>query len=122
CPNTITPINIEISLEEKIRLRKKYTIPVNKVLYIYGGNLGKPQGIDYLIECLKKNEQNAETFILIVGNGTEFKKLKNFFDTNKPQNAKLMNELPKDEYDILSNTADVGLIFLDHRFTIPNFP
>lgn len=122
CPNTITPINMEISLAEKIRLRKKYNIPFNKVLYIYGGNLGKPQGIDYLIECLKKNEHNAETFILIVGNGTEFKKLKNFFDATNPQNAKLMNELPKDEYDVLANSADVGLIFLDHKFTIPNFP
>ncbi|MGY0837557.1 glycosyltransferase family 4 protein [Aerococcus urinaeequi] len=122
CPNTITPINIDISLEEKMALRKKYNIPSGKVMYIYGGNLGKPQGIDYLIECLKKNEQNIETFILIVGTGTEFKKLKNYFDKYKPKNAKLIEELPKEEYTILANTADVGLIFLDERFTIPNFP
>ncbi|MGH2087089.1 glycosyltransferase family 4 protein [Aerococcus urinaeequi] len=122
CPNTITPINIDVSLEDKRALRKKYNIPISKVIYIYGGNLGKPQGIDYLIECLKKNEQNTEAFILIVGTGTEFKKLKSYFDKYKPQNAKLINELPKDEYDILANSADVGLIFLDERFTIPNFP
>ncbi|MBZ6527601.1 glycosyltransferase family 4 protein [Aerococcaceae bacterium DSM 111021] len=122
CPNTITPIDINISIEEKTRLRKKYNIPTNKILYIYGGNLGKPQGIEFLIECLKKNEQNTETFILIVGSGTEFKKLKNYFDIYKPQNSKLMNALPKEEYDTLANSADVGLIFLDHKFTIPNFP
>lgn len=122
CPNTITPINIQISIEKKIRLRKKYNIPNDKILYIYGGNLGKPQGIDFLIECLKKNEQNTETFILIVGSGTEFNKIKTYFDTYKPQNSKLMNALPKDEYDTLANSADVGLIFLDHKFTIPNFP
>ena len=33
-----------------------------------------------------------------------------------------MNGLPKAEYDELVSTCDVGLIFLDHRFTIPNYP
>ena len=30
--------------------------------------------------------------------------------------------LPKEDYDRLAGSCDVGLIFLDHRFTIPNFP
>ena len=30
--------------------------------------------------------------------------------------------LPKVDYDQLVKAADVGLIFLDKRFTIPNFP
>ena len=30
--------------------------------------------------------------------------------------------MPKSEYDIIVNSCDVGLIFLDNRFTIPNFP
>ena len=30
--------------------------------------------------------------------------------------------MPKIEYDQLLKIADVGLIFLDRRFTIPNFP
>ena len=35
---------------------------------------------------------------------------------------KLMKELPKEEYDQMIASCDVGMIFLDHRFTIPNFP
>jgi len=34
----------------------------------------------------------------------------------------LFSYLPKEKYDKLLLAADVGLIFLDHRFTIPNFP
>jgi len=34
----------------------------------------------------------------------------------------LLGQLPKSEYEILANFCDVGLIFLDSRFTIPNFP
>ena len=33
-----------------------------------------------------------------------------------------MKGLPKDEYDELAMASDIGLIFLDRRFTIPNFP
>src|SRR5699024_6322284 len=37
-------------------------------------------------------------------------------------NAKLFESLPKQDYDTLLSACDVGLIFLDQRFTIPNFP
>ena len=30
--------------------------------------------------------------------------------------------MPKDEYQLISDQCDVGMMFLDHRFTIPNFP
>src|SRR5699024_640756 len=29
---------------------------------------------------------------------------------------------PKEDYDRMVAACDVGMIFLDHRFTIPNFP
>src|SRR5690606_9503983 len=40
----------------------------------------------------------------------------------KPQNALLLAGLPKQDYDLLLNACDVGLIFLHKDFTIPNFP
>ena len=39
-----------------------------------------------------------------------------------PSNLTLIKALPKSEYDKLASASDVGMIFLDHRFTIPNFP
>ena len=35
---------------------------------------------------------------------------------------KLLSVLPKEDYDSMVGACDVGMIFLDHRFTIPNFP
>lgn len=122
CPNSITPLEIYITEEEKNKIRDKYSIPKDKVVFIYGGNLGKPQGIDFLIDCIKKNEENSNAFILIVGSGTEYTKLESFVNQIKPNNTKLINQLPKNDYEILANSCDVGLIFLDKRFTIPNFP
>ena len=40
----------------------------------------------------------------------------------KPVNLTLIKSLPKSEYDSIVSVSDVGMIFLDHRFTIPNFP
>ena len=33
-----------------------------------------------------------------------------------------MKNLPKEDYDRMIAACDVGMIFLDYRFTIPNFP
>ena len=122
CPNSIEPINIDISEYDKKQIREKYNIPIDKTIFIYGGNLGKPQGIDFLIECIRANENNKQSYFLIVGSGTEFGKLENFLNEEKLKNAKLLSQLPKSDYEVLANSCDVGLIFLDRRFTIPNFP
>ncbi len=122
CPNSIEPIEVDITEQEKKQIREKYNIPIDKTVFIYGGNLGKPQGIDFLINCIRANEDNENSYFFIVGSGTEFAKLENFFEREKPKNAMLRNQLPRNDYELLANTCDVGLIFLDRRFTIPNFP
>jgi glycosyltransferase involved in cell wall biosynthesis len=122
CPNSIEPVDVDISEQEKKQIREKYNLPIDKTIFIYGGNLGKPQGIDFLIECIKANENNKHSYFLIMGSGTEFGKLESFFNQEKPKHAKLLSQLPRNDYEVLANTCDVGLIFLDRRFTIPNFP
>lgn len=122
CPNSIEPLEIKYSYEKKKEIRKKFNIPLDKTIFIYGGNLGKPQGIDYLIECLETNRNNKDVYFIIAGSGTEYNKLNEFFVKNNINNAQLFKQLPKEEYEILANSCDVGLIFLDNRFTIPNFP
>lgn len=122
CPNSIEPMNIQVLENDRVQIRKKYDILKDKTVFIYGGNLGKPQGIDFLIDCIRANEENERSYFLIVGSGTEFRKLENYFNEENPKNAKLLSQLPKNDYEVLANSCDVGLIFLDKRFTIPNFP
>lgn len=122
CPNCIEVQDMSLTLEERNNMRNKYGIPLDKIVFVYGGNLGKPQGIPFLVECLKTQLKNEQAFFLIVGDGTEFNVLAAFFEKYKPKNMKLMKRLPKDDYDRMIAACDVGMIFLDHRFTIPNFP
>lgn len=122
CPNSIEIQDLSISLTKREEIRKKYGIPKDKTVFIYGGNLGKPQAVSFIIKCLKSQKTNKDVFFLIVGDGTEYGILKSYFDEENATNMKLFNRLPKMDYDYLVSACDVGLIFLDHRFTIPNFP
>lgn len=122
CPNCIEVQDVAVSEEERVLIRQSYGIPQDKMVFVYGGNLGKPQGIPFILDCLKTEKNNNDVYFLIIGNGTEFEKIAKFFKEERPMNAKLMQSLPKDEFDRLLTACDVGLIFLDYRFTIPNFP
>lgn len=122
CPNSIEIRDLSLTEEEKIFKRQKYGLPIDKKIFVYGGNLGKPQGVPFIIDCLKAIKDNEKVFFLIVGDGTEYEKLDNFIKEEKPTNIRLMKSIPKEDYDRMIAACDVGLIFLDYRFTIPNFP
>lgn len=122
CPNSIEPSLVQYDEQQKQMIKAKYVIPSDKILFLYGGNLGKPQGMDFLINVLATNASNPAYYFLIVGDGTEYTKLEHWFKMNTPNNAQLRQVLPKIDYDQLVAVCDVGMIFLDERFTIPNFP
>lgn len=130
----VAPNSIELRNEDSIMndsgqkkatsyyIKKKYDLPLDKPIFIYGGNLGKPQGIDYLLKCLEANKKRTDCFFVVVGSGTDYSVIEDWYDRNSDKNVKLMSSLPKEDYDMLVKNCDVGLIFLDHRFTIPNYP
>lgn len=122
CPNCCQIKDISLSPDERLAMRRKYNLPDDKKIFVYGGNLGRPQGVSFIIDCLRTQLNNSEVFFLIVGNGTEYHKLKAFIEEASPSNMVLMQQLPKEDYDHMIAACDVGLIFLDYRFTIPNFP
>lgn len=116
---------------ERNYIRSKYRLPQDLPIFVYGGNLGKPQGIDFLIRCLDANKERKDCMFLVVGSGSEYNKLQSWIEGEKysegamnfhPVSVKLMKSLPKEDYDMLVRSCDVGMIFLDHRFKIPNYP
>ena len=132
CPNSVrvtdnlageVPKNNEaLELGDRSIILSKYNIPPDKFIFLYGGNLGLPQDIPFITECIKKSAKVKEAHFVICGGGTEYGKLENFVNETTPANLTLIKALPKSEYDSLVGVSDVGMIFLDHRFTIPNFP
>lgn len=122
CPNSFDiSTRPDYSLEREI-IRNKYKLPLNKIIFIYGGNIGKPQGAKFLVDCLEANKDRNDCHFLVVGSGTDSHIIENWYESNRPKSVSMHKLLPKDDYDKLVQACDVGLIFLDYRFTIPNYP
>jgi glycosyltransferase involved in cell wall biosynthesis len=121
-PNSIDLKWLNDSKPSSIEFKKLWGINSNALICIYGGNLGKPQGIHFLIKILQHYKNDIRLFFFIIGNGTEFNKINLWFESSNIKNARLINQLPKKEFDKVAQYCDAGLILLDRRFTIPNFP
>ena len=121
-PNSVELRDEGLESVESSKIKEKYGLPIDKPIFIYGGNLGKPQGIPFLIKCLNANANRPDCHILVIGSGTELPSLKAWYEEKNPKSVTVMNGLPKVDYDQLVKACDAGLIFLDHRFTIPNYP
>ncbi len=111
---------LDASAIEKVR--EKFGLPVGLPIFIYGGNMGRPQGIPFLVECLRAVAFRQDCHFVVVGDGAEYPKLEAFMTEVRPTAVSLFKRLPKEDYDQLAAACDVGLIFLDWRFTIPNYP
>ena len=112
-PNSIA-VQVSISKE-----KKKINQPLRLV---YGGNLGKPQGIDYLICAIKACSDLKNIEFIIAGNGTEDYIIKDWIKNENPLNVLYFEMLPQDDYKVLLSNSDIGIICLDKKFTIPNYP
>lgn len=108
--------------DERNAIREKYNLPVDRPIFIYGGNIGKPQGIPFLIHCLDANATREDCHFLVVGDGTEYPQMETWYKAKQPKNVSVFRRLPKEDYDRLVLACNIGLIFLDYRFTIPNYP
>ena len=113
---------VTLTDEQRNAIRTKYHLPTDRPIFIYGGNLGKPQGIPFLTKCLNANADREDCHFVVVGNGTEYGKMETWYKTRQPRSVSVFQHLPSEDYNQLVRACDVGLIFLDYRFTIPNYP
>lgn len=121
-PNTAIIKNISQSKQEKSEIRRKYGLKENDIVAIFGGNFGKPQGLDFLLEIINKYQKNNKLKFVLIGKGTEKQKIYDTVKKKKIKNVLTFDYIPREEYEKLTRASDIGLIFLDKRFTIPNYP
>lgn len=109
-------------LINKDEIRKQNQLPIDKVIFVFGGNLGKPQAIDFLLKGVENLSQYSKAYFLIIGDGVEKNKIMNYIQKEKPGNLMYLPKVEKSKYEKILKSCDVGLINLSYNFTIPNFP
>ncbi len=117
-PNTKAPFFPVTESKESIRAR--YLLPADKKIFVFGGNIGLPQSPDYFVSCAKAILKEKDTFVLVVGRGSHALYVAQ--EMQDYSNFRVMKSLPRDTYETILSACDIGLIFLDRRFTVPNVP
>lgn len=122
CLKNSGPIDSIEKQSVRIKMRGSLQISHSDFLLIYGGNLGISQGLSFLIKILFEYRNNTGVKFLIVGEGTEYNNLENKINHNNIENAILLKKVEPSVFKEMLLASDLGLIFLDPKFTIPNFP
>jgi len=125
----ITENNPEIS-ETKLHVLENFQVPYvidkskapgiirkydleNKFVVAFGGNMGKPQQMENVLHLAKQCS---------VGEGIMTGKLQEEISERNISNIRLLDILPKTEYQDLLSVCDLGLISLHENFSVPNIP
>lgn len=103
-------------------IRKKYMYKNNDFIIVFGGNMGKPQGLEFLLSLAEKNIKNENIKFLFIGKGNEKDKLKKIVKNRTLKNVQFVEFVPREEYENLISVCDVGIVSLHSCFTIPNIP
>lgn len=121
CPNSIQPTDLYLKHCDG-DIRKKFGIPFDACVFLFSGNLGKGHGLSFLVEAIKNLSNFSKAFFIIGGSGTHYNMLKKALCSETRKNAYLYNWLPRNDFELVLKTSNVGLILLDNKYTIPQFP
>lgn len=102
-------------------LKEKYGI-AGKFVVVFGGNMGKPQQLENVLELAESVLQFSDIVFLLLGEGVQMNKIEVNAKIKGLTNINIQRTIPKQEYQDLLSVCDVGLISLHKDFTIPNIP
>jgi len=120
CPNSILP-RAEETTDRALSIRDKYAIPRDACVFIFSGNLGVGHGLHFLVEAIEALKDYPDAYFIIGGAGTKLSYMEKQFELLKPSNALLYSWLPREDFEQIMQTSDVGLILL-YKYTSPQFP
>jgi O26-antigen biosynthesis N-acetyl-L-fucosamine transferase len=92
----------------------------DKVIFLYGGNIGVVQDLDNFIRLAERLSMHPQAHFLLVGEGSEIMRLNNVIASRNLSNIQILPAMPEQEYMGLLTEADVGLISLDRKLKTHN--
>ena len=104
-----------------VNYKEKYGLE-DKFIAVFGGNIGLPQELEFLLELAKEYKERDDIVFLIVGKGAEKQRMINIAKSEKLSNVIIKDMMQRDEYNTLLKQCNLGLINLNRKFTIPNIP
>lgn len=107
---------------DKKEIRNKYNFSEDEYIAIFGGNIGRLQKLENILFLAEKCLKNKKIKFLFIGSGSEKERLEKLAKENNLSNVTFINQVPREDYEKITASCDIGLVSLDERFTVPNFP
>lgn len=120
CPNSIHAR--ELSSINKYEVRSRHGIPENSLVLIFSGNLAYGHGLYFYMNLIESFKDDSRVHFLIGGSGTHYGYIKSEKHKRNLPNLTLYEKLPKEEFDAVLQSSDVGVILLDKAYKVPQFP
>ena len=120
-PNWIRPTPQDAKQQNAKNFRVRFNLE-GKFIALFGGNFGKPQKIEFILELAERVQHLEDAVFFLIGDGTEKKRIQRITTERKLRNVRIHDRLPRNEYQSLINEADIGLVNLSDKFNIPNIP
>jgi colanic acid biosynthesis glycosyl transferase WcaI len=101
--------------------RKRLSLHPQDVIALYSGNMGRKQGLEYLIQAAGPLQQNRHLKIVLAGDGSMRKKLEEM--SKGLSNVLFLPLQPADQLNELLNLADIHLLLQKphtSRFVMPS--
>lgn len=112
---TVTPV-------DKKCIRSKYKLPEDKIIAVYGGAMSIVQELGNLLDLARLCLDKKEVIFLFIGRGTEKDRLEKQVAQEKLTNVFFLDYVPRDDYQDLVQSCDIGLISLSNKLSVPSFP
>jgi glycosyltransferase involved in cell wall biosynthesis len=106
---------------DREKLKKEYGFE-GKFIAVFGGNMGKPQQLENVIELAKSCVKYSDVIFLLLGEGQQMQQLSQLVKSQNIANIMIRDTIPKQDFQNLVSICDIGLISLHKDFTIPNIP
>lgn len=104
-----------------IEVRKKYGLE-NKFIAIFGGTIGEAQAIWNILALAKQYIDNSQIVFLVVGRGSKKELLHKIAVEENLTNIRVFDFMPREDYENILASADIGLISIDEKYSVPTCP
>lgn len=111
----------EMDGEDTSAVREKYGL-TGKFVAIFGGTIGEAQAVWNIAQLAKMNLSKKDVVFLIVGRGVKKQVLEDIAKQDGLDNMQFLNYMSREDYEAILQTADLGLISLDEKYTVPTCP
>lgn len=102
-------------------IRKQLSLK-EKVIFFYGGNIGKSNDMPNLIRLAKNIKNNEKAHFLIIGQGDQVQNIKKLINKWNLYNVTILPSVTQSDFKEILKQIDVGLFTLSKNHTSHNFP